>query len=276
MLASIPSPSTNSINIGPVELRAYGIMIALGVIAGVWLAQKRYTARGHDPEDIATMAMWSVPAGVIGSRIYHVITDNQRFRGNWAEAFKIWEGGLGIWGGVAGSVLMAVWLAKRRNWDLRDQLDSVAPAIPLGQAVGRFGNWFNQELFGGPTDLPWGLEIDEAHRPTEHLAEPTFHPTFLYESVWNLMVVAALIWVVPRLLRNLRRGYLFAAYVLLYTVGRLWIELVRIDTASEIFGIRVNVFTSVIVGSIAAFVLWQGTRHTDSDVEPEPSTSVAT
>ena len=260
MLAGIPSPSSNSFNIGPLELRAYGIMIAFGVIAAVWLAQKRYAARGHDPEHIATLAMWTVPASVIGSRIYHVITDNQRFRGNWGEAFKIWEGGLGIWGGVAGGTLMGIWLAKQRRWDRKELLIAVAPAIPLGQAIGRVGNWFNQELFGGPTDLPWALEIDAAHRPAEHLAEATFHPTFLYESLWNLGVVAALIWVVPRLLPTLRRGYLFAAYVLLYTIGRLWIELVRIDTASEIFGVRVNVFTSIIVGGTAAGILWYGRR----------------
>ena len=145
--------------------------------------------------------------------------------------------------------------------------DAAAPAIPLAQAIGRVGNWFNQELFGGPTSLPWALEIDEAHRPTQYLDEPTFHPTFLYESVWNLAVVAAIIWVVPRLLTNLRRGYLLAAYVLLYTIGRLWIELVRIDTASEIFGVRVNVFTSIILGSGAAFVLWLGTRGGQGDDE---------
>jgi len=274
VLASIPSPSRNLINIGPLELRAYGIMIALGVIASVWLAGKRYEERGHNGEHMATIAMWAVPAGVVGARIYHVITDNQRFRGNWGEAFKLWEGGLGVWGGVAAGVLAALWLMRRRGWDLPDGLDAAAPAIPLAQAIGRVGNWFNQELFGGPTSVPWALEIDESHRPTQYLDEPTFHPTFLYESLWNLLVVAALIWVVPRLLPNLRRGYLFAAYVLLYTIGRLWIELVRIDTASEIFGIRVNVFTSVILGSGAAFVLWRGTRSHAVTGEHEPEASV--
>jgi prolipoprotein diacylglyceryl transferase len=270
LLASIPSPSTNSINIGPLELRAYGIMIAFGVIAAVWLAQKRYASRGHDPEVIATLAMWTVPAGVIGARIYHVITDNQRFRGNWGEAFKIWEGGLGIWGGVAGGVLMAIWLAKRRSWDLRDLLDSVAPAIPLGQAIGRFGNWFNQELFGGPTDLPWGLEIDEAHRPTQYLGESTFHPTFLYESLWNVLVVVAIVWLVPRMIPNLKRGLQFGVYVVLYTVGRLWIELVRIDNATELFGVRVNVFTSVIVGLCAAVVVVVLQRRLPAEDEVGP------
>ncbi len=263
LVASIPSPSTNSISIGPLDLRAYGVMIALGVIASVWLGQKRYEARGHDGEVIATIAMWSVPAGVIGARIYHVITDNSRFRGNWGEAFKIWEGGLGVWGGVAAGALTAVWLSKRRGYDLPDAMDSVAPAIPLAQAIGRLGNWFNQELFGGPTDLPWGLEIDEAHRPVEHLDEATFHPTFLYEALWNLGVVAVIVWVVPRVLPKLRRGLMFGIYVALYTLGRLWIELVRIDTATEVFGLRVNVWTSIVVGlSATIIVVVLQRRHT--------------
>ena len=184
-----------------------------------------------------------------------MITDNQRFRGNWGEAFKIWEGGLGIWGGVAAGVLTAVWLSRRRGYHLPDALDSVAPAIPLAQAIGRLGNWFNQELFGGPSDLPWAVEIDESHRPTQYLDEATFHPTFLYELLWNLGVVAAIIWLVPKLLPNLKRGLQFGIYVALYTLGRLWIELVRIDAASEIFGVRVNVFTSVIVGLAATVVV---------------------
>ena len=265
LVASIPSPSRNTLSIGPIELRAYGVCIALGVIAAVWLAQKRYAKRGHNPDEIATLAMWVVPAGVIGARLYHVITDNRRFRGNWGEAFRIWEGGLGIWGGVAAGVLTAVWLARRRGWDLRDLVDSVAPAIPLGQAIGRFGNWFNQELFGGPTTLPWGLEIDQAHRPAEYLQEPTFHPTFLYESLWNIGVVAMLIWVVPRVLPQLRRGLLFGVYVALYTAGRLWIELVRIDTATEIFGVRVNVWTSLLVGSIAVIAVVVAQRRGDDE-----------
>lgn len=271
LFASIPSPSTNSINIGPLELRAYGVMIALGVIAAVWLGGKRFAERGHDAEDIASIAMWSVPAGVIGARIYHVITDNQRFRGNWGEAFEIWQGGLGIWGGVAAGSLAAVWLSRRRGYDLPDALDSLAPAVPLAQAIGRFGNWFNQELFGGPTDLPWGLEIDEAHRPTEHLAEPTFHPTFLYESLWNLMVVATLIWVIPRVWPNLKRGLLFGLYVAFYTLGRLWIELVRIDTASEVFGVRVNVWTSIIVGlgALTTVIVIQRRKPASAELDRE-------
>lgn len=279
MLAvSIPSPGSNSFSIGPLDLRAYGIAIAFGVIAAVWVAQKRFERRGHDPEVIASLAMWVVPAGVIGARIYHVITDNQRFRGNWFDVVKIWEGGLGIWGGVAAGVLTGVWLARRRGWDLPDLLDSIAPAVPIAQAVGRIGNWFNQELFGGPTSLPWGLEIDQTYRPTEYLNEPLFHPTFLYEALWNLGVAAIIIWVVPRVLPQLKRGLQFGIYVALYTLGRLWIELLRVDTATEVFGVRVNVWTSLIVGlSAVGVVIWfQRKPEVDdpgADIEPDRSTS---
>jgi len=266
----IPSPSSNSISIGPLELRAYGIAIAFGVIAAVWLAQKRFEKRGHDPEIIASMAMWVVPAGVIGARIYHVVTDNQRFRGNWFEAVKIWEGGLGIWGGVAAGVLTGVWLAKRRGWDIPDLLDAIAPAVPIAQAVGRIGNWFNQELFGGPTSLPWGLEIDERFRPSQYANEPLFHPTFLYEALWNLGVAAIIIWVVPRVLPQLKRGLQFGVYVVLYTLGRVWIELLRVDKATEVFGVRVNVWTSIIVGlSAAGVVVWLQRRSQTEDLDVE-------
>ena len=260
LLSSIPSPSSGVLDIGPIPLRAYGICIGLGVIAAVLLSQRRWASCGHDPDDIATVATWAVPAGVVGGRLYHVITDNQRFRGQWLDAFKIWEGGLGVWGAVAGGAVGAYVVAKRRGYDLGDLFYATAPAIPLAQAIGRFGNYFNQELFGRPTDVPWALEIDPAHRPTGYEAFETFHPTFLYEALWNLAVVAAVIWVVPRVLPNLRRGFHFAAYVFLYTIGRLWIELMRIDSANKVLGVRLNVWTSIIVGSVAAGLIWYGNR----------------
>ncbi len=251
LLASLPSPSSNSLSVGPLEFQAYGVCIALGVLAAVWIAQRRWVARGHQPDDITAVAMWAVPAGIIGGRLYHVITDNQRFRGAWLDAFKIWEGGLGVWGAVGGGVVGAILIARRRGFPLADLFYATAPALPVAQAIGRFGNWFNQELFGKPTDLPWGLEIDPIHRPTAYLDSTTFHPTFLYEALWNLGVAAVVIWVVPRVLPRLRHGYEFAVYVGLYTLGRLWIELMRIDSANKILGQRVNVWTSLIVGSVA-------------------------
>ncbi|MCP3935836.1 MAG: prolipoprotein diacylglyceryl transferase [Actinomycetia bacterium] len=273
LLLSIPSPSSGVLEIGPIPLRAYGICIALGVIAAVWLAQRRWEERGHNPDDMAAVAMWAVPAGVVGGRVYHVITDNQRFRGQWFEAVKIWEGGLGVWGAVAGGVIAAYVLARRRGFDLGDLFYATAPAIPLAQAIGRFGNWFNQELFGRPTDLVWGLEIDVSHRPTGFTQFETFHPTFLYESLWNLAVAATVIWVVPRLLPRLRLGYYFAVYVFLYTVGRLWIELIRIDSANRILGVRVNVWTSITVGSIALVAIWWGHREQSSEAAETASIS---
>ena len=251
MIASIPSPGSNSISIGPLELRAYGLMIALGVLAAVWLAQRQWARKGGDPEDIVQIAMWCVPAGLIGSRMYHVATDWKRFNEDgWLEAFEIWNGGLGIPGGVAAGILMALWLMKSRGWSRSDMLDSLSPALPLAQAIGRFGNWFNQELFGEPTDLPWGLEIDESHRPIEHLGEATFHPTFLYESLWNLGLCGFLVWLDTRKL--MRRGSLLAVYILGYGIGRLWIEAVRIDPASLVFGVRINIWMSLalITGSV--------------------------
>ncbi|MEO1062741.1 MAG: prolipoprotein diacylglyceryl transferase [Actinomycetota bacterium] len=269
VIASIPSPGSNSIELGPLSLRAYGLLIAIGVVAAVWLTQRRWAAKGHDPEQITTMAMWAVPFGVVGARIYHVITDNERFRGNWAEAFEIWSGGLGIWGAIAGGAVGAMIAARRNDMPMAELADAVAPGLLVAQAIGRLGNWFNQELFGRPSDLPWALEIDPEHRPAEYLDVETFHPTFLYEMIWNLAVAAFLIFVVPRILPRLRDGGVFALYVVGYTFGRLWIELVRIDPASEVLGQRVNVWVSLLVmaGGLVAFWRLRGGR---AEVEPDP------
>ncbi|HSL56784.1 MAG TPA: prolipoprotein diacylglyceryl transferase [Acidimicrobiales bacterium] len=252
--ASIPSPSSGTIELGPLNLTAYGLMIALGVVAAVWLTQRRWAAHGGDPEDIVTIAMWAVPAGLIGARLYHVMTDWQRFRGEWLDVVKIWEGGLGIPGGIALGTAVGLMVARRQGMRIPVILDAAAPALPLAQAIGRWGNWWNQELFGGPTDLPWGLEIDPSNRPAEHLDAATFHPTVLYESLWNLALVALLLYVDRRGL--LRRGYLFALYVFGYGVGRLAMELLRVDEASLLLGVRVNVWMSLalIIGG-GAFVV---------------------
>jgi prolipoprotein diacylglyceryl transferase len=255
VLASFPSPSSNAIHIGDLQLRAYGLMIAFGVFAAVWLGQKRAPSRGIDPLVIQNSALRAVPAGLIGSRIYHVATDWRAFEGRWLDAFKIWQGGLGIPGGMLAGVLVGVLYARRAGIHVGDLVDVVAPALPLAQVIGRIGNWFNQELFGRPTSLPWAVRIDPDHRPAKYADESTFHPTFLYEMVWNLALVLVMIWLDRK--RVVPRGRLIAIYLIGYGLGRLWIELLRVDPAGHLFGVRVNVWVSLlaIVAGTAALMM---------------------
>ena len=274
LIASIPSPSSNGLELGPLELRAYGVMIALGVVAAVWMSRRRWAARGGDPEQISRVALWAVPAGLIGARLYHVITDWPKFQDEgWLDAFAIWKGGLGIPGGMTAGILVGLWMVRRQRMHRGETLAAVVPALPLAQAIGRFGNWFNQELFGSPTDLPWGLEIDQAHRPAQYLDVETFHPTFLYEAVWNLLLCGLLVIIDRKRLRRgastlvtdprrvSRPGSLLAVYVCGYGLGRLWIEAVRIDPASLILGVRVNIWMSlVLIVASALYLLLTGRR----------------
>lgn len=252
LVASIPSPASTGLDIGPLTLNYYGLCIGLGVVVAVVLAQRRWTRMGGHPDDIPEIAKWAVPAGVIGARVYHVITDWRPI----TEWIKIWEGGLGIPGGLIGGIGVGYLVARRRlrgsEGDLRNMLDAAIPGIPVAQAIGRFGNWFNQEIFGGPTDLPWAVEIDEAHRPAQYASEPTFHPAFLYEATWNLLLAGFLIWIDRR--GVLKRGMILPLYVIGYGIGRFLVEAVRIDNATEILGIRVNHWMSglAVVGGLAA------------------------
>jgi len=253
VIGAIPSPSWNSISIGPLELRAYGLMIALGALVAVMWSQKRLAARGGDPEDIATIAMWAVPAGLIGSRLYHVATDWRSFRGRWEDVPAVWQGGLGIPGGLMAGVLVGVLVARRRGLSMASAMDVMIPTIPVAQAIGRWGNWFNQEVFGRPTDLPWALEIDAVHRPAAHLDATAFHPTFLYEGLWNVALAVVLVRV--ERLSILRPGYIVALWVFGYGLGRLWVEALRSDAASLIAGVRVNIWMAllaILVGAVVA------------------------
>ena len=256
VLAYLPSPSSGALHIGPLQLRAYGLCIALGVWAAVVVCARRYRARGGDPGLISVIAIWAVPAGVLGARVYHVITDYELYftkGGHPLDAFKIWDGGLGIWGGIAAGVLTGAWVAHRHHADVRLLFDCVAPALPLAQAIGRWGNWWNQELFGKPTTLPWALKISVSHRPALYAGYATFHPTFLYESLWDLCVVGIVLLVERR--TKLRKGSLLAVYAAAYTFGRFFTEYERIDFAHKIGPLRLNDWTSIVVFVAAVVVL---------------------
>ncbi|MEO3752974.1 prolipoprotein diacylglyceryl transferase [Streptomyces sp. B6B3] len=242
ILASIPSPSESEIHLGPFPLRGYALCIIVGVFLAIWLGGRRWVERGGRPGTVADIAVWAVPFGLVGARIYHVVTDYQLYFGDgrdWVDAFQIWDGGIGIWGAIAGGALGA-WIAcRRRGIALPPMADALAPGIALAQAVGRWGNWFNQELYGRSTDLPWAVEIDNG------IDEGTFHPTFLYESLWCLGVAVLVIWADRRF--RLGHGRAFALYVAAYTAGRFWIESLRIDEAHEFLGMRLNNWTSLVV-----------------------------
>jgi len=243
-LASLPSPSSSSFHVGPIELRAYGLMIALGVLVAIWWCQKRWQTKGGKAEDISEIMIWAVPSGLVGARLYHVITDWRSFEGRWEDVPAIWQGGLGIPGGLIVGVIVGVLVAKKRGINTAEVLDAVIPSIPVAQAIGRWGNWFNQELFGKPTELPWALEISARHRPKEFINELTFHPTFLYESIWNLLLAFLLVKCDRAGL--LKPGRLIGLWIFGYGIGRLWIETLRVDNASLIAGIRVNIWMSLI------------------------------
>ncbi|MBB1244385.1 prolipoprotein diacylglyceryl transferase [Streptomyces durbertensis] len=252
ILASIPSPATGELHLGPLPLRGYALCILLGIFVAVWLGNRRWVARGGRPGTVTDIAVWAVPFGLVGGRLYHVITDHQLYFGegrNWVDAFKIWEGGLGIWGAIALGAVGAWIGCRRRGIPLPAYADAVAPGLALAQAIGRWGNWFNQELYGRPTDVPWALEIDNG------TDLGTFHPTFLYESLWCVGVALLVIWADRRF--TLGHGRAFALYVAAYTAGRFWIEYMRIDQAHEVLGLRLNNWTALLVflGAVAYFVI---------------------
>ena len=268
--ASIPSPSSGSIELGPLRLNAYGLMIALGVVVAVRIAGRRAEVRGvGTTEDFSSIAMWAVPAGVIGGRVYHVITDAQRFRGNWAEAFMIWHGGLGIWGGVALGVAVGFWRARVRGLNAWAIVSCAAPAIAIAQAIGRWGNWWNQELFGGPTTLPWALRVsDSVAIKAGESAGTTFHPTFLYESIGCVLLAGLLILIERRL--SPAPGRLLAWYAAGYTALRFFIEGLRIDPAHSAGGLRLNQWVSLVVFGVSiGFLLFDARRSREAS---EPST----
>ncbi|MDX8034866.1 prolipoprotein diacylglyceryl transferase [Lentzea sp. BCCO 10_0856] len=269
MLATIPSPDQGVWYLGPLPIRAYALCIITGILVAIWWGDRRLVARGGTKGTVSDVAVFAVPFGLVGGRLYHVATDYYRYFGegkNPLDALKIWDGGLGIWGAIALGAVGAWIGCRRRGVPLPVFADAVAPGIVVAQAIGRLGNYFNQEIYGAPTDLPWGLEI--YRRETEngvadmltgvavdHTPIMVVHPTFLYELIWNLLI-AVVVVLLDRKLR-LGHGRAFAVYVAGYTLGRCWIELMRTDDATHVFGVRINVWVSILVflGAVAYFVL---------------------
>lgn len=249
-LAFIPSPSVGVVHLGPIPLRGYAFCIIIGVFVGVWLGNKRWVQRGGRSGTVADIAVWAVPFGLVGGRLYHVITTYEPYfgpNGHPLDAFKVWEGGLGIWGAVALGAVGAWIGCRRRGIPLPAYADALAPGLAIGQAIGRWGNWFNQELYGKPTDVPWALKISSD--PAIGRIGGTYHPTFLYECLWCLGVAALVMWADKRF--RLGHGRAFALYVAAYCAGRAWIEYMRVDEAHHILGLRLNVWTALIVFVLA-------------------------
>ena len=271
MLASFPSPPINSFHIGPLQVHFYGVLIAIGVALAFVVARRRFERMGGDGDVLERILIWTVVAGFVGARIGYINTHFSRFSGRpWAMLF-IWEGGLAFFGGLTLGAITAVWLARRWHLDVAKMADAVVVGIPLAQAIGRWGNYFNQELFGTPTNLPWAVQIDPAHRPERYAQFATFHPTFLYESVYNLGIVAVLLLVERK--RDLRHGSLLGIYLVLYGIMRFLVELIRTDTSFRLLGLSRNGWIALLVSVTAAIgVAWwerRGHRETPGDEDDD-------
>jgi len=267
MHALIPSPSSSQFSIGPATFHFYALCIIAGIATAIWIGRKRYSANGGLADDVSEAAIWAVPFGIIGGRIYHVITSPQKYFGsdaNPVDALRIWQGGLGIWGAISFGAFGAYIYFRTHKTTLSFPhfLDALAPGVVIAQAMGRVGNWFNQELFGKPTSLPWGLEIDLVNRPDGYENYSTFHPTFLYEALWCLLV-AYLLLKLPMFFKSFvkNKGDVFALYICGYTLGRLWIEAIRIDDANYVLGLRLNIWVSLIVISSSVMYLIRSNRR---------------
>ncbi|MFL4903516.1 prolipoprotein diacylglyceryl transferase [Streptomyces sp. MMS24-I2-30] len=273
-LSYIPSPSRGVLHLGPIPLRGYAFCIIIGVFVAVWLGNRRWVARGGRSGTVADIAVWAVPFGLVGGRLYHVITDYELYFSSgrdWVDAFKVWEGGLGIWGAIALGALGAWIGARRRGIPMPAYADAVAPGIALAQAIGRWGNWFNQELYGRETHVPWALHItsSEGGRVPGY-----YHPTFLYESLWCIGVAILVIWADRRF--KLGHGRVFALYVAAYCVGRAWIEYMRVDDAHHILGLRLNDWTALIVFLLAvAYIVVSAKKRPGREPVVEPAAVAA-
>lgn len=255
MFASLPSPGSNGFSLGPFDVRYYGLCYVVAVVAAVLISGHRWAREGGNRQVAEDVALWGFPAGLIGGRLYFVITSWSEVPDHWWGVFAVWKGGLGLPGGIAAGVLVGVWRLRRLGVPVAPFLDAAAPGILVAQAIGRVGNWFNQELYGKPTSLPWGLEIDRGNRPARYADTATFHPTFLYEILWDLGLAAALVWIGHHL--RLRPPALFALYVAGYAIFRVFVETLRVDPAKHLLGLRLNFYVMGLVFLAAAvwFVL---------------------
>jgi prolipoprotein diacylglyceryl transferase len=273
-LAYIPSPSQGVWHLGPVPIRAYALCILAGIAAAIWLTRKRWIKLGGNPEDVFDVALWAVPFGIVGGRLYHVITDPELYfkaGEHPIRALYIWDGGLGIWGAVALGAVGAWIGCRRKGIPLAGFADALAPGLVLAQAIGRWGNWFNQELYGNPTRLPWGLEINKIN-PDGTSVHGVFQPTFLYESLWDLLIVFVLLYADRRW--TMHNGRLFALYVCGYTLGRFWTEALRSDHANRILGMRLNDWTAVLL-FVAGLVFLYVTRNKPVPENPIGASRIA-
>lgn len=278
-LAYIPSPTISQFSIGPVTIHIYALCILMGIVLAVWITTTRWKKLGGNFDQVLDITLVSVPAGIIGARLYHIITTPERFfgpDGDWAEMFRIWNGGLGIWGGVLFGALSAWAWCRHKHYPMALLADAIAPGLLVAQAVGRLGNWFNQELYGAPTTLPWGLKLNMEGTAIGHSEQcydgatcpsgTLFHPTFLYEMIWNLIGAAIIVYIGSKAMKKLKAGSLFAVYIMWYTLGRTWIESLRIDYAHEFLGVRINVWVSMavfVLGAVSFIVVQQMGKDTD-------------
>ena len=262
LIASIPSPSANGFHAGPLFFHFYGLCYVVGITAAVILTRRLWREKGGDPDLVYTVALWGVPAGILGARLYHDVTSWNEVQHNWYGWLAVWQGGLGIWGGIAGGFLGGVIPLRRHHVSVTRFMDAAAPGLLVAQAIGRVGNYFNQELFGGPTNLPWALQISPAHRPLGYLGYATFNPTFLYELIWDLALAAALIWLIRH--RQIRAPGIFALYVTGYSAFRIFEELLRVDPAHHFLGERLNFWVASLLtlAGLAWFLYTQRAART--------------
>src|SRR5579864_6973744 len=255
MLAAIPSPHSNLVHVGPLTIHMYGLMLLLAIFACVWLTAVRWRRLGGDFDVVVRVTVWGVAFGIVGARAYHDITSWREVPSpKWEGIFEIWKGGLGVWGGILLGTLAGAVVIRRSGNSVRLFMDAAAPGLLLAQGIGRIGNWWNQELFGKPTSLPWGLQIDVDHRPAQYINNATFHPTFLYELIWDVAGVFLLLWVARRF--KIKPPGLFALYVAYYCFGRFFEELLRVDPAHHFGGLRLNAWVSIFVFIVSTSFCW--------------------